>query len=150
MASDLNEMKIVFRGKKKIDAEFEGFTVKTDQPFDGDGDNSAPSPFDLFLASIGTCAAVFIQSFCEKRKISTEGIELTEKVEWDEGKHLVRKVTLNLSLPNGFPEKYRESVINAANLCTVKRNLHEPPEIEIRLSAKVRQIADWNSDECPH
>ncbi len=136
MATDRNEMKIRFRGKKKIEAEFGGFMVKTDQPNDGGGENSAPGPFDLFLASIGTCAGVFIQSFCEKRKIPTEGIELTEKIEWDESKHLVKKVTLELSLPKDFPEKYKESVIAAANLCTVKRHLHEPPLVEIYVPAR--------------
>ena len=132
MVSDRNEMKVVFRGNKKVDAEFNGFTVKTDQPKDGGGEDSAPGPFDFFLASIGTCAGVFIQSFCEKRKIPTEGIELTEKIEWDESKHLVRKVILELHLPKDFPEKYRESVLAAANLCTVKRHLQEPPQIDIR------------------
>ena len=125
------EMRILFRGKKKIDAEFNGFTVQTDQPVESGGENEAPGPFDLFLASIGTCAAVFIQSFCEKRTISTDGIELREKVGWDESRKLVTKITLELKLPKTFPEKYRESVISAANLCTVKRHLKEPPEVEI-------------------
>jgi ribosomal protein S12 methylthiotransferase accessory factor len=125
------EMKILFKGKKRIDAEFNGFTVQTDQPVEAGGERLAPGPFDLFLASIGTCAAVFIQSFCEKRKIPTERIELTEKVHWDEDRKLVTKVTLELLLPKYFPEKYRESVISAVNLCTVKRHLKEPPQVEI-------------------
>jgi putative redox protein len=125
------EMRILFRGKKKIDAEFNGFTVQTDQPVESGGENEAPGPFDLFLASVGTCAAVFIQSFCEKRKISTDGIELREKGVWDENRKLVTRIMLELTLPKTFPEKYRESVISAANLCTVKRHLKEPPEVEI-------------------
>jgi organic hydroperoxide reductase OsmC/OhrA len=68
------EMKILFKGKKRIDAEFNGFTVQTDQPVEAGGERLAPGPFDLFLASIGTCAAVFIQSFCEKRKIPYRNI----------------------------------------------------------------------------
>ncbi len=130
MQPDL-EMKILFKGKKRVDAEFNGFTVQTDQSIESGGQNAAPGPFDLFLASIGTCAAVFIQSFCEKRKIPTDGIELREKIIWDENRKLVTKITLELKLPTTFPEKYRESVVSAANLCTVKRHLKEPPDVEI-------------------
>ena len=57
---------------------------------------------------------------------------LVEKIEWNDKTHLVSKISLELHLPKNFPEKYRESVINAASLCTVKRHLNAPPEIEIR------------------
>ncbi len=125
------EIKIRFREKKKVHAEFDGFIVHTDQSKENGGDQSAPAPFDLFLASIGTCAAVFIQSFCEKRGIPIDRMDLVEKVEWNEKTHLVSKISLELHLPKNFPVKYRESVVSAANLCTVKRHLKEPPQVEI-------------------
>ncbi|HAZ14717.1 MAG: osmotically inducible protein OsmC [Bdellovibrionales bacterium GWA2_49_15] len=125
------EMRIHFIRNKKVTADFNGFSVVTDQPQSGGGDASAPAPFDLFLASIGTCAGIFILNFCQKREIPTEGIELIQRSDWDSTKHLVTKVTLEINVPKEFPEKYRESLINAANLCTVKRHLHEPPQFEV-------------------
>jgi len=125
------EMKVRFPGNKKVNAEFEGFTVATDQPVEGGGDGSAPAPFDYFLASIATCAGIFVLSFCQKRGISTEGVELTQKMDWDPVKHLVSKIRIEIGVPKDFPEKYRESLINAANLCTVKRHMHEPPQFEV-------------------
>ena len=127
------EMKIRFPGNKKVAAEFNGFTVLTDQPKDAGGDGSAPGPFDLFLASIGTCAGIFMLSFCRKRDIPTEGIELVETVEWNEESHKVTKVVLELLLPKDFPEKYQESVVSAMNLCTVKKHLIDPPALEVRM-----------------
>ena len=47
------EMKIRFPGNKKVTAEFDGYTVVTDQPKESGGDGSAPAPFELFLASLG-------------------------------------------------------------------------------------------------
>ena len=126
------EMKIRFPGNKKVSAEFDGFTVVTDQPAEAGGDGSAPAPFELFLASLGTCAGLFVLSFCRKRGIATEGLELVETVEWDEAAHRASKVTLDIVLPEGFPDKYRESVVSAAGLCTVKKQLQQPPEFEIR------------------
>lgn len=125
------EMKIRFPGNKKVAAEFGGFTVMTDQPKAAGGDGEAPAPFDVFLASIGTCAGIFVLSFCRKRGLPTEGLELVQTEEWDEATHLVSKIRLEIRVPAGFPEKYRDSLVNAANLCTVKRHLHAPPQFEV-------------------
>lgn len=124
-------MKIRFPGNKKVSAEFDGYTVMTDQPQEAGGDGSAPAPFNLFLASLGTCAGIFVLSFCRKRGIPTEGLELTQTNDWDEEKHLVRKVSLEIRVPQGFPEKYRDTLIKTAELCTVKRHLHEPPAFDV-------------------
>jgi hypothetical protein len=44
--------------------------------------------------------------------------------------HLPSKVYLDIKLPAGFPEKYREAVIRTAEGCTVKRALANPPAFE--------------------
>jgi ribosomal protein S12 methylthiotransferase accessory factor len=117
-------------GGKKVDAEFDGFTLRTDQPQKYGGENSAPSPFDVFLASIGTCAGYFIQNYCQTRGLSTEGIEIVQRMDWDTAKHLVSKIHLDIHVPATFPEQYRPSLVSAVNLCTVKKHLKAPPEIE--------------------
>lgn len=130
------EIKMSFHGNKKVNANFDGFSVATDQPKGAGGDGTAPSPFDLFLASLGTCTGFFALSFCQKRGISMEGLELTQNAEWDDTKHLMTKISLHIKLPADFPEKYRDGLIKAVNLCTVKRHLHEPPEMEVLLENK--------------
>jgi ribosomal protein S12 methylthiotransferase accessory factor len=125
------EMKIRFPGNRKVAADFDGFTVMTDQPKESGGDGSAPAPFDLFLASIGTCAGIFVLSFCRKRDLPTEGLEIVQTMERDEAKHLVTKIRLEIRVPAGFPEKYLDSLVSTANLCTVKRHMHEPPQFEV-------------------
>lgn len=125
------KLQITFPGNKKVSASFDGFTVTTDQPLDNEGDGSAPAPFDLFLASIGTCAGYFVKSFCEERKISTEGLSLTEEAIWDESTHRLKSLELSIHLPSDFPEKYRNAVISAANLCSVKKTMMNPPEFTI-------------------
>jgi putative redox protein len=130
------EMRIYFPEKKKVNADFDGFTVATDQPVEDGGDGSAPSPFEYFMASLGTCAGIFVVGFCQKRGIATDGIELFQKAEWDPVKHLVTKVTVRIVVPKDFPEKYRESLVSAASLCTVKRHLSEPPKFEVVTEVK--------------
>ncbi|MFI5361419.1 MAG: OsmC family protein [Elusimicrobiota bacterium] len=125
------DIKVTFPGNKAVAAQFDGFTVLTDQPKESGGDASAPTPFDLFLASIATCAGIFVLSFCRKRGLSTEGLELAQTVEWDEKEHRASRITQEITLPADFPEKYRDTLVQTANLCTVKKHIFDPPLFRI-------------------
>ena len=126
------DMEVVFPGGKRVDALYKGFTIKTDQSRHSGGDGSAPAPFDLFLSSIGTCAGIYVLSFCQERGIPTEGIRLIQKTEISREKRMIANIDIEIELPEGFPEKYREAVVRAAELCSVTKHLYEPPRIEVR------------------
>lgn len=119
-----------------MDAFYKGFTIKTDQPEAEGGENSAPSPFDLFLTSIGTCAGFYVLNFCRERNIPYQDIELKLSSERNQAKGLIDKITIEVKLPADFPEQYQEAVVRAANLCTVKKYFANPPEILIYATAK--------------
>lgn len=125
------EIKVSLDGKMKVTASFECHTVITDQPKEDGGDGSGPAPFDLFLASLATCAGFFIQRFCQTRAIPTQGISIVQNSEWDEKTHLISKIKVDILLPPSFPEKYRAALIAAANQCTVKKHLQNPPALEV-------------------
>lgn len=124
-------MKITFEGKKKVIAEFNGHRIVTDQPERAGGEGSAPAPFDLFLASLGTCAGIYVKSFCEQRGISTDGISLEQEMKYNAETRMIGSVEIRIILPETFPEKYHDAVINAANLCAVKKHLHNPPVMKV-------------------
>ena len=125
------ELAISFSGGKRVDAQVNGFTIRTDQSPAGGGDGSAPEPFTYFLSSIGTCAGIYVLGFCQARGIPTEGIRLTERVEFDSEKHRLSRVAIDIHLPADFPEKYRDAVRRAAETCAVKRAILDPPEFAI-------------------
>jgi putative redox protein len=125
------DMRIYFPGGKKVNAEYNGFTHKTDQPGESGGENSAPSPFELFLASLGACAGFYVLSFCQQRGIDPTAIELRQSMERDPRTLRVTQVTIEIILPAVFPEKYRAAVIQAAQLCTVKKHLENPPKFNL-------------------
>jgi putative redox protein len=124
------DMEVYFPGNKKVHARYKGFVVETDQPTGAGGDGTAPGPFDLFLASIGTCAGFYVLSFLQERDLPTEGAGLVLRTERDRETKLITKISLEIKLPAGFPEKYRDAVIRAAEHCTVKRHLDHPPAFE--------------------
>ncbi len=131
------EMVINFPGGKRVNSTYKGFTVKTDQPKSEGGNDSAPEPYDLFLASIGTCAGVYIVYFCESRNIPIDDISMTLHFERNETSHLMEKIAIDVKLPPDFPQKYKKALIRAAQMCTVKRNLIQPPEILVSTNGEL-------------
>ena len=125
------EFAVSFPGGACVDAACGDRVIRTDQPVSGGGNGSAPTPFDLFLASLGTCAGIYVLSFCRQRGLPTDDIRIVERVEMDGETHLVSEVTLEIQLPADFPEKYAPALIRAADLCAVKRHLEHPPAISV-------------------
>ncbi len=124
------EIVVDFPGGARVDAHFGPFTIPTDQP-PPTGVSSAPTPFATFLASIGTCAGIYVLGFCRQRGISTEGIRIIQRMETDPATHMTSKVYLDIELPPDFPAKYKEAVIRSADQCAVKKHLAHPPEFVI-------------------
>ena len=133
------EMNITFPGGKRVDAEFMGQVVRTDQGPAGGGDGSAPEPFMHFLASIGTCAGIYVLGFCQARGLPTDQINLTQHMDF-EGYRLAR-VRLEIHVPADFPEKYRPALERVANMCAVKKAILEPPAFEISTVVDQAQAA---------
>jgi putative redox protein len=124
-------MEVTFDGGKVITAHLNGHTIRTDQPVKSGGGNTAPAPFELFLASIGTCAGIYVKSFCDQREISSENIKIIQSTEFDRETKLPANIKLDIQLPVDFPEKYKAAVINAAELCLVKKTINNPPKFEV-------------------
>jgi len=121
------EMLIDFPGGSRVDAHFGPFTVATDQPPAA----SAPTPFALFLSSIGTCAGIYVLGFCQKRNLPTDGIRIMQRVHSNPMSGMVDKIDLEIQVPAEFPEKYRDSLIRSAELCAVKKHLENPPKFDV-------------------
>ncbi|NLF43799.1 MAG: osmotically inducible protein OsmC [Bacteroidales bacterium] len=128
------DVEIRFDGNKKVTAIYKGFEIKTDQPVKAGGDGSAPGPFDLFLASIATCAGFYVKSFCDQRGISADGIRITQRMNHNPDTRMIDQIYIDIILPVGFPEKYKQAVILAAEQCAVKKHIASAPEFFITAS----------------
>jgi len=126
------EITITFPGGKRVDAEVPGHTIRTDQSPAAGGAGSAPEPFVHFIASIGTCAGIYVLGYCQARGIPTDGIRLVQRAEFDAATHRLSKVAIDVQVPPSFPEKHLQGVMHAANHCAVKKAILNPPEFEVR------------------
>ena len=132
-------MEITFPGGLAVTARYKGFTIETDQPVAEGGAGSAPTPFDLFLSALGTCAGLYALRFCQQRGIDTDGLFLKLETEREGGAGRISTIRLVVGLPDGFPEKYRDAILRAVDHCAVKRHILEPPGFELIAEAAQSQ-----------
>ena len=125
------DMKITFPGGVAVNAEYKGFTICSDQPESGGGGNTVPSPLDLFLASLGTCAGFYALRFCQERGIDTASLKVGLDFERNPVEKRILKIRIEIGLPKGFPDKYRQAIVRTIDQCTVKRHILEPPAFEV-------------------
>jgi putative redox protein len=127
-----SEMIVTFPGNKKVDTRIGEHVIRTDQPARNGGDDTAPAPFDLFLAAIGTCAGIYVVGFCQKRELPTEGIRILQRNHFDPETRVLQRVELDIEVPPSFPEKYREALVRVADQCAVKKTIQAQPRFEVR------------------
>ena len=126
-----SSMTVSFPGGKRVNAAYDGFEIATDQSEKNGGSGSAPEPFDLFLASLATCAGIYVLGFCQKRDLPHEGVRLTQSWERDEKTKRLTNLRITISVPTDFPEKYHSALVRAASQCAVKKTLEAPPEFTV-------------------
>jgi putative redox protein len=125
------EMVIDFPGGARVDAHFGPYTVPTDQPPMGGGAGSAPTPFAVFLSSIGTCAGIYVLGFCNQRNLPTDGIRIIQRIESNRATGLVDTIDLEIQVPPSFPDKYYQALVRSAEQCKVKQTLENPPKFNV-------------------
>lgn len=126
------EISVSFPRGKRVDAQVGDRVIRTDQSPAHGGAGSAPEPFDLFLASLATCAGAYVLGFCQARDIPTDGVHVLQRATFDDAGRALVDVALEVHLPATFPEKYRAAVALAANSCKVKKVLASPPRVGVK------------------
>ena len=123
---------VFFPGGKRVDARVDGMIVHTDQSVENGGLGTAPAPFQFFLLSIAACAGIYALEFCQARELPAQDMALTMSYEFDEKNELCEKLNIDLRLPPEFPERYKKAIVRVMGLCSVKKQIMNPPEFVIR------------------
>lgn len=133
------DIEVTFPGGKWVAAQVGNHVVVSDQPVAQGGQDAAPAPFELLLASIATCAGSYALAFLQARALSTEGLRLHQHVELDPTTQLPTSIQTELTLPPGLPDKYRNAVLRAVETCKVKAALAAMPRLEVSLRGHEEQ-----------
>jgi putative redox protein len=127
-----SELVVTLPGGKRVETQVGKHLVRTDQPLSNGGEDSAPAPFDLFLAALGTCAGIYVAGFCQKRGLPTDGIRLVQRHQFDPETRALVKVEIDVEVPPGFPDKYLDALVRVADQCAVKKAIQAQPVFEVK------------------
>ncbi len=133
------DISVSFPGGKRVNAQFEDFTILTDRPIKDGGDGSAPAPYILFLSSLATCAGIYVLGYCNARDIDPTGISITQSHEFvPDGPRSLRlgRVGIQINVPPTFPEKHHATLVRVAEQCAVKKVIENPPEFVVETVVK--------------
>jgi len=126
------EMRVSFPGGKRVHAHYGAFEIETDQAPESGGEGAAPEPYDLFLASLATCAGIYVLSFCQRRNLPLDGIGIFQSWERQEEPRRMARISIRIETPPEFPSKYLKALERAVHQCAVKKTILDPPEFEVR------------------
>jgi len=126
----MDVIKVTFPGGKRVDAEYKGFLMKTDQPVYAGGGGTSPAPFDLFLGSIATCVGYYVLAFCQSRGVPLDRASVLMHMHKNEEKKVIDKIDFEIQLPPEFPEKYTKAIIKSVDSCAVKNHMVDSPDFD--------------------
>jgi ribosomal protein S12 methylthiotransferase accessory factor len=125
------EIQVELDGGKRVSTRIGNHRIATDQPVRDGGEDSAPAPFDLFLASLATCAGFFVQSYCQSKQIDTTGITLTLTTQREPGSKTPSRIVTTIGIPRHLPDHLHKTLCRVARQCSVARTIEAGPELAV-------------------
>jgi ribosomal protein S12 methylthiotransferase accessory factor len=129
------ELQVSLDGDKRVSTRVGNHTITTDQPVKSGGADSAPAPFDLFLASIATCAGFFVQSYCQSKQIDTTGIGVTLSTRRDPESKKITALVTTIDIPPHLPAHLHKTLCKVAAQCAVTKTIESQPEFIVEARA---------------
>jgi uncharacterized OsmC-like protein len=115
-------------------ADVRGHRLRVDQPEDAGGEDTAPTPVELFAASLATCVAFYAGSYLHRHGLGRTGLRVrTEFTMAADRPARVDTIRVTVLPPAGLPEQRRAALLAVVSHCTVHNSLRQPPEIDIQL-----------------
>jgi ribosomal protein S12 methylthiotransferase accessory factor len=118
-------------GGVRFTADIRGHKVTVDQTQRGGGEDSAPTPLELLPTALGTCVALYVQQFLVTRGLDPTGMTVEVGTVGAANPNRIARFAVEVRIPGGVPEKYRDAVKRAAEGCTVHHTLSHGPEIAV-------------------
>lgn len=128
------QTEVTFPSATRIQARSKGLTVEVGPPPDRGGDPEAYGPFDILLCSLATCTGFQVADFLGQRGFDTAAAGVRIEAERGEESHLLEHISIDITVPPGFPDKYHDALVRAAGLCFIKQQLGKRPEIATTVS----------------
>jgi uncharacterized OsmC-like protein len=123
-------------GGDKYAIDIRGHRVHVDQPLNAGGDDTAPTPTELFVASLGLCVAFHAGRFLDRHGIDRAGLAVHATWRMAEGRPTrVGQIAVTVTPPHAMPSERLPAFLAVTKGCTVHHSLAQPPTVDISISA---------------
>jgi putative redox protein len=123
----------LYKGDMLFESKIGDHSVLIDVPESMGGDDRAPQPPQLFIASLGSCIGAFVAQYCEKNGIDDEGMVVD--ISFDKADDPTRLVNLRatVKLPNGDCGARVRAIERVAQHCPVHSTISTMEGLEIEI-----------------
>jgi uncharacterized OsmC-like protein len=128
------EVRVSHLGQVKFKIQSRSHAVLCDQPTENGGEDSAMTPPELMLASLGSCAAFYAVQYLKARNLAESGVEVSVTAE--KLKHPARlgNFKIHVQCPVSLTEDQTQGLMRSVHTCLIHNTLLSPPEIKIELA----------------
>ena len=128
---DSQPVRVAHLGGDRFDINIRGHIIRTDQPIADGGEDTGPTPTELFIASLAGCVAFYARRYLERHALPTEGLAVDAEFRMGSRPARVARIEVRLTIPDGVPAERREALLAVASHCTVHNSLTSVPEISV-------------------
>lgn len=111
-----------------------GHTITVDQPIDAGGEDTAPTPTELFIAGLASCVAFYARRYLTRHDLDLTGLQVSASFVIGGKPNRVTDIAIQIAPPAGLPDNRRAALLAVASHCTVHNTLEQPPAVEITLA----------------
>ena len=134
MTTAQNQMEVSFVDGESYEIAVRGHRVLVDQPADAGGTDAAPTPTELFVASLASCIAFYAGRYLTRHGCERTGLTVTADFDLAADRPArVSDVRISVKVPTGLPEQRWPALRAVVDHCTVHNTLRTPPDITIDL-----------------
>jgi uncharacterized OsmC-like protein len=133
MEVTMPEITVNHRGDMEFETQIGSHKLTIDIPPENNGKDRGPTPPQLFIASLSSCIAVFVASYCNNVGISTEDLSVTMSYEKRSNPSCLGNLKAVIRIPKEDVGKREKGVLRAAELCLIQETIRLSPEVKLTL-----------------
>lgn len=126
-------------GGDRLELSVRGHSLMSDQPVEGGGGDTAPTPTELFVGSLAGCVAFYAQRFLRRRGLE-RGLVVTAAYTWASEPSRVGAIDLRIEAPH-LPAELLDAFRRVVEACPVHNSLVQAPVVRFVIATTRNQAA---------